>query len=530
MATILIPRGCDHRHSVCQNNLNYFKKSMVNLTKVNFDKFIDAILINGHYTNCLATYSNKNSEILLDFIVLASGVVEITLTKFILLSQFISSDDKLILIITNQLKLNSNYKNELITCKTIKSQYGGNQLSFMSICFNLKKMNTIKFMMENMDINSFFDMIVLIKDSVSTDCEKFLCDYITKNGAIIKTKNNVHSLIDSFINKPKILKSIYMAISPTLTPVKKLEILNKIVLSNTLEPSLILIILEGNDILPDNTTITNLLSRVYFRNVGASNAKIIAEIVDIFILYGFKITKEMVIQLLKKGCYVNLIEKYPIPIDESILEECAEIGYYPYDFTCIPPIKVILKECGKENNLEQIKRLKEKGGVITVRCLEKACGVKRNGRVLKYIINDCNVKPDNECLEKFQITYGIEALDILMMNYSNKKDEIVKSKNKIDLDNDSTMTVEKRLIEISPGLEYTLKTKIKKLLEYKKKTIKYVDLYELMLKYLINHKLVIGNYFVINNELCNLLKISQCTLVNIDQLDNILSYFIDIVI
>lgn len=529
MAANLISRGCDHRHSVCQNNLNYFKNNMLNLTKVNFDKFIDALLMNGHYTNCLTSYSNKNCDILLDFIILASGFIEITLPKFISLSQFMTSDDKLILIISNQVKLNSKYKNELLTCKTAKSQYG-TTLSFMSICFNSKKMNTIKFMMEDMDIISFLDMIVVVKDSVSTDCEKFLCDYISKNEAILKTKNNVNPLIDSFINKPKILKSIYMAICSTLSPVKKLEILNKIVLSNTLEPSLILIILEANDVLPDNTTITNLLSKVYFRSVGASNAKIIAEIIDIFILYGFKITKDVIIQLLKKGCYVNLIEKYTIPIEESILEECAEIGYYPYDFTCIPPIKVMLKECGKENNLEQIKWLKEKGGIITVRCLEKACGVKRNGRVLKYIINDCNVKPDNECLEKFQTTYGIEALDILMMNYSNKKDEIVKSNNKIDLNNDSTMTVEKRHIEISSDLEYTLKTKIKKLFEYKKKTIKYVDLYELMLKYLINHKLVIGNYFVINNELCNLLKISQCTLVNMDQLDNILSYFIDIII
>ena len=176
MATILITRGCDHRHSVCQNNLNYFKNNMLNLTKVNFDKFIDAILINGHYTNCLSSYSNKNSEILVDFLILASGFIEITLTKFISIAQFISSDDKLILMITNQVKINSKYKNELIMCKTAKSQYGyGTQLSFMSICFNSKKMNTIKFMMEDMNINSFFDMIVLIKDSVSADCEKFLC-------------------------------------------------------------------------------------------------------------------------------------------------------------------------------------------------------------------------------------------------------------------------------------------------------------------------------------------------------------------
>ena len=108
------------------------------------------------------------------------------------------------------------------------------------------------------------------------------------------------------------------------------------------------------------------------------------------------------------------------------------------------------------------------------------------------------------------------------------EDEIKKTNDKLILDNDSTMTIDKRTIEINTELDYVLKTKIKKLFDYKKKTIKYVDLYELMLKYLINHNLIIGNYFVINGELCNLLKINQCTLVNIDQLDNILSYFIDI--
>jgi hypothetical protein len=90
------------------------------------------------------------------------------------------------------------------------------------------------------------------------------------------------------------------------------------------------------------------------------------------------------------------------------------------------------------------------------------------------------------------------------------------------------MSIDKKNIEINNDTEYILKNKVKIFFNYNKKTIKYLELYELMLKYLINHKLVIGNYFVINDELCNLLKINQCTLVNIDQIDNILTYFIDV--
>ena len=59
--------------------------------------------------------------------------------------------------------------------------------------------------------------------------------------------------------------------------------------------------------------------------------------------------------------------------------------------------------------------------------------------------------------------------------------------------------------------------------------IKYLDLYEIVLKYIISNKLIIGNYFVINDKLSKLLKINYCTIINIDQLDNILTYFIDVI-
>lgn len=45
------------------------------------------------------------------------------------------------------------------------------------------------------------------------------------------------------------------------------------------------------------------------------------------------------------------------------------------------------------------------------------------------------------------------------------------------------------------------------------------------MKYLISKNLIIGEYFVINEDLCDLLKINVCTILHIDQLDNILSHF-----
>jgi hypothetical protein len=523
--TPLINRTCSNKHDICINNVNYFKTNMAGLTTQNFDKFIDIILQNGGYNNCLSSYSNKQCDVLMQFIVLASGMIPINVVKFISLCQYTQVDEHIKNIIANQCKLNKNYKSDIVFCKTAKNYYGSATL-FMSQCVSSRKTNTFKFMLTDISVNTFFEIINQIKDSIPTDYDKFLNEYILLNHEAIKTYDKLNTVIESLINKPKILKNIYSILAPSLTPDKKLDILNKVVITASPDPELILVIMEGKDICATNITLINLVSKTYFRNTGAPNSKTISEIIDIFIMYGYVLTKDVIIMLLRKGCYVNKIEKYDIPIDESILEVCAELSYYPYDFSCIPPPKVMLKECSKSDNLIQIKKLKEKGGILNVQCLEKACAVKKNGKVIKYIINECKVKPNDKCLEEFQNTHGIEALDLLMQNYSNLKEEN-KNIKELNLDNESTMTIERRNIEINDTDEYIIKKKIKKFFDYKKNTINITELSELMLKYLISKKLIIGNYFLINNELCNLTKINQCTIVNIDQLENMLSYFVD---
>ena len=515
------------RHDVCMNNINYFKNSMANLTKVNFDRFMDTIIQNGNYNNCLSSYSNKNYNDVIQFMILASTLVEINVQKLISAIQYTAADIDIKKLIENQMKFNPKFINEMILCKTAKSYYGSTT-NFLSQCVSSKRLVTFKYILENIDVETFYELINQTKETIPAEIEKNISEFISKNEENLKNYNKILNVVDSLINKPRILKSIYTIIGPNLSSDKKIVILNKIVNSSYLDPSLILVIMEGNDIIPNDITFTNLLSKVYFRTSGAPNSSIIAEIIDIFVLYGFKITKDIIFTLLRKGCYVNSIEKHSIEVDESILEVCAELSYYPYEFKCVPPTKVMLKECSKDDNLIQIKKLKEKGGVINVDCLERACGVKKNGRTIKYIINECKVKPNDFCLVKFQETYGLEALDLLMQNYSNNKENDKKPNNKINLDNESTMSIERRNIEINSDNDYTLKNKIKKLFDYKKKTIKYVEVYELMLKYLINKNLIIGNYFIINNELHNLTKMSQCTIVNLDQIDNLLSYFIDI--
>ena len=73
-----------------------------------------------------------------------------------------------------------------------------------------------------------------------------------------------------------------------------------------------------------------------------------------------------------------------------------------------------------------------------------------------------------------------------------------------------------------------LKEKIKKFFSVKKNKIKYVDLLQIMLKYIISNNLVIGNYFVLNNRLSKFLNINPCVLININEIKNILTYFVEL--
>jgi hypothetical protein len=283
----------------------------------------------------------------------------------------------------------------------------------------------------------------------------------------------------------------------------------------------------------DIITITNMLSKVYIREIyGAVNNKLVADIMDILIDYNIKITKEIIMLLLSKGCYINNIERNEIGIviDTEILEKCSDVNYYPYDFNCIPTKKVMLNECAR-NNINILTMLKEKGGIIDIDCLNKAVYLRKNSKIIKYIISNCKIKPNEETIKLFQEVNNIECFDLLINNYNNSnnsnKDNSIPVKINC-LDTSSLLSIEPitENFEIDYYKEYVLRTKIKILLNYKKNNILYNELEKLILKYLIDNKLIIGNYFILNHEISTLIRIDKGVIMHIDQLKNILPYFI----
>jgi hypothetical protein len=523
MQKTLYDKKCDAKHTYCIANGAFFSDPK-NITSLNVDKYISTIITNISYNNCLSTYYNRSHDLVIKTIIKLSETQLINADKVVLISQQLT-DSSLCSIVKNQIKLNSNYGISLMTSQ-VTTNYGV-PTYIINICAVGKKIETLKVLLDNFPINTFFSIIKNLRESNDL-VDNIICEYLNKNDKTIELKFFSDNL-PHLINKPKILALVYKLISLSMTSANKLELLNKVVGSYTLDLSLILNILEGNDVVPTQATLTNLLAKVYIRKgFGAPNNKIIAQVIDIFILYGFKITKRVVKDLLSKGCYINQIEKYSITIDNEILNECSIAEYYPYEFSCLPSEEIMIRECSRESNLETIKKFKEKGGEINVKCLEKACGVRKNGKTIKYMIVDCGVKPNDACLTNYSLANGIEGLDIIMKNYSKVEPEKPKPTNVI-IDNSCTMTIERKDIIIDKNSEYVLKNKVRKFFNCEKKNIKYLELYELMLKYLIEKKLVIGNYFLVNEQLENLIKINQCTIIHIDQLDNILTYFVDLI-
>ena len=480
--------------------------------------------------NCLSiSYNNKNIKLHKTIEMINDNDVAIESNYYAQFLPYI--DEKICLkIIKNQTLLNKEYCDKLYFDKNIKNSYS-NYLTFVALCINNYKFEILNYTLDNVSSQAFIRGYSCLRNINERNFEKIdnLYKVIKKYfDEIFEKDTEIIKFLDTFINKPIIIKYIYSLISKSnnCTLIKK-ALLERCI--KTYNKELIITILEeSTENLASPELLNILLNQNYFREQdGSYNSKPTAEIIDIFVLYGYEITKDFVLKLLDRGCYVNTIEKYKIDIDNELVLKMSNLNYYPYEFECVPTTDILLAECSKPNNLDKIKLFKEKGGIYNKECLIKACTVRKNGKVIKYLINDCNIKPDLDCIKSFQDNYGIEALDILIHNYSKNNTSDTKVVRQIEIDNSILVTIDKRDFEVDMECSYNIRSKIKKLLNYKKNVITFQELEELFLKYLINQKLVIGNYFVVNSDLCSIIKINQSTLLNINEVKNIITYFIE---
>ncbi len=536
---------CNGRHDQCSKYASTYKLEPNNpeFTQELFTKYLSHINSNNSsYNSCLSTYNGRHLDVQY-FIIDGSS-------KFIIDPSFYGtiflniSDNFLLDIIKNQIKLDNNHINKIVNCENLNTgNYGYGQTNLINFLMTscVSKSKTIAYIFSLMNVDQFISIINKIKNSINHSNESIIADYIKSYSKELLNKSaSCIQMIKNLPYKSSIIRELYKIVSSSTgtkanTIEYKQEILEKAIIN--LDKSLILLIMENSqDIKPTDKNVDSLISKAYVNSGyrGASNNKVIAEIMDIFIMCGLNVTKELIIKLLNKTCYISQIEKYGVKIDSDILYECSKYSYYPYKFDCKPPISVLIKECSKSDNLETIKKLKEYGGEFNSTCLLEACKNPKNGRTIKYLVNECGVKSNNDCIKAFQEAHHLEALDCIIKGYKPAEDEIASTKNThnkfVEINKDSLVTILPRDITFDrndKSIDFTLKAKIKKFFDYKKKTIKYIDIYELVLKYLIDKKLVISNYFILDAEIAAMLKLEACMVLHIDQLHNMISYFID---
>jgi len=529
---IEIKRQCDNSHKHCIEIVQRCDKFPDNIDETYFNEFI-RLTSSFHYSSCLSQHYNTRHLDIKRFIL--SNSKKFKINKFDSMFTFMS-DTELYQLITNQQVLDPELITKLINLEIIQN-YGQRIFLFNLLITNQPKLKTFEHILMLMTLGEFSKYLDKMVKSFISSVDEIIIRFIVKNKTNLMLKENYQiglKILNTFISKPKIVFAIYPLISEHICSKQKKEIFNKSV--SSYDKNLMLLMLEKKDIQPDIVTITKLIERTYVRPEGASNSKQIAEIIDMMCDYGLVINRHIIMKLLEHGCYVNNLEKHDIVVDNEILAKCANLSYYPYKFDIIPTTDILIKECSKHDNLTTIKKLKEFGGKYTTECLEEACKIAKNGRAIKYLITECGIKVSDKCLEYFQEAYKIDALDSILKKYKSQNpikdtDTIVDNKKNIELNNKSIMTVTPRNIKIdikNDTIEYNLKNKVRKFFELKKKTIKYSELYEIVLKYLVTNKLVISKYFVINIELSNLLKINHCVILDISELHNILTYFIDL--
>jgi hypothetical protein len=343
----------------------------------------------------------------------------------------------------------------------------------------------------------------------------------------IKYVNILHYVI-LYSSSPKISSEIYKILSRYYdTPEKHKQAINHFLFYANIDEGFVSTMLECSHVIPDSTFVNSVLS-----NAKYNKYTLFTKIIDALVMYGLIMTKDIVITCLKYKCAVRSIERYNTKFDEDMYLVCAKENYYPYTLNFTPTDKIIHAELEKPFNIKTAKVLKELGAIFNTCCLEVACSTNNSSQVIKYLINELGVKPSNTCVRNLFLnkTMDVVSLDTLLepkeLAIQKVQPKPKKLNKKIILNPNSTLKITPKQI-IKKDQTYKLKSRVRKFFNQSVNSINYTDLYKVVLQYLITNNLVIGNYFVINPDLSKLLKLSESVVLYIDELDNIISYFIE---
>lgn len=455
--------------------------------------FIDEnqVLTQQHF-NIMLEYCNSRygPNKLLDIIYKKSAIFRIQ-SYYSIINKF--NDNEILVILKNQHALNN------FNLKLINNISSDNLKAIDYIIKNINE-NDMKYVLEKISVNK---------------CVNLLID----NKSIIK-KSIMYELLHTklyYIDQIIVFK-LYKEFEIGFTDNQKDELLYDSIKTSNVD--LVDYILKTRQIKIDSKIVDALYK---------TSEKYINIIVMLLVENGFKVDKTFIIELIKYRKCITNIEQFGIEMDQEILLECARNSYYPesYKYTFKPNEQVLIVECSKDGNYDKINEFYTKGCKYTEKCLEAACLVKNNSKVINFLITKCKIKPTELSIKNFEKAYDIPALTNLIESHLPKKEE-KKSEPSYNclLNTKSLITIEKQNKEFNNETEYTIKSKISKLLAMKSKTCNLKKLYDEMLKYFVLNNLVIGRYILIDETLGNIIKISKGTIIDIDELNTMITYFV----
>jgi hypothetical protein len=559
-ANIVLQHRCDGTmsHKCCRNMSDMYNKKIIAnevLTQMdynNFAKFMqDSKKTNNYnYTECI---NAPGSDI--------KKVVKYFLTKFKITQKCyyyeylikLSEEDIIDIMVSQELIYgnNSNIIDQLIMCIFKNAYYSKlNKVTNFIIknYFTLKDINNVKFIDNNyfktIVIEHYELIIKLIKNEILNQIliKKFYDNIILviyNNEIIISYVNIIkndlnfnrldldqiyYTLIYENISKSCLNNNFYgnRYVVPSFSHkviLKISEFIGKDKLKQYINSKYKEIIISHKQYKSINNQI----------NLRTNSSMQMSKKIELLLFFGLDVTKEVLLFMINNGYFIKEIDKYGIEICDDIMINCTTCRFYPYKYVKSPPTKVLEIECGYDDNYENIIYLKELGGEFNAQCLINACKTKASGKLIKFLIEKCNIKVTLDCIKKFEEANEFNGLSLLLKNYDDTKIKPVEEKI-VELNNNCVMKIEKNNLKYDITDEnyvFDLKKKVVNFFEFKNIKYKYVDLKLKFYEYLISNNLIIGKYFVVNNKLSKFFKINQCVIIDCNYIDNILTYFVE---
>lgn len=171
-------------------------------------------------------------------------------------------------------------------------------------------------------------------------------------------------------------------------------------------------------IIPDKECFNILVKETY-----PKDEKIVASIIDMLINSGYTLTLDDVTKALKNGYYVNNIHRFNFTFDDKFSEICYKTNYFPYkDIELKPTMECLRAECRKARNIKRLKELVGKGLNPDLECLRDACKIPGNFTNINYLVTECNIKPDIECIKNVAKSLRNPSLELLFTEYDMSDD------------------------------------------------------------------------------------------------------------